>query len=53
MFEEGFVEKFNPIIQPTICNQSACWCMFETNMPKKKTLSQTNFEKKIIPIYAS
>jgi len=53
IFEEKFVEKFNPTIQPTICNQSSCWCMFETNMPKKKTSLQTTFEKKIITIYAN
>ena len=41
IFEEEFVEKFNPTVQPTICKQDDCWCIFEANMPKRK----------IIPIY--
>jgi MoaA/NifB/PqqE/SkfB family radical SAM enzyme len=43
IFDPDFMEKFQPQITKSICQQSACWCTFETNMPKKK----------IIPIYAS
>ena len=46
IFDENFLETFQPQITPTICN-SFCWCTFETNMPKKKI---DNTVKKIIPI---
>ena len=40
IFEEDFIQKFNPVIKPATCEKFSCWCMFETNMPKK-----------VIPIY--
>ena len=43
IFDIDFIEKFNPIIEPTTCNQDSCWCTFEAKMPKRK----------IIPIYAN
>jgi hypothetical protein len=43
IFDPNFMEKFQPQITKSICQQSACWCTFETNMPKKK----------VIPIYAN
>lgn len=43
IFKEDFIEKFHPKITSTICGQDSCWCMFETNMPKKK----------VIPIHAN
>jgi hypothetical protein len=43
IFDPNFMEKFQPQITKSICEQSACWCTFETNMPKKK----------VIPIYAN
>ena len=36
VFDEDFMEKFQPEITTTICQQPACWCNFETNMNKKK-----------------
>lgn len=51
IFQPDFIEKFNPHIQPTICKTDACWCMFETNMPKRKITQTPN--QKIIPIYAN
>ena len=41
IFDVDFVEKFKPVIEPTICNQDSCWCTFEAKMPKRK----------VIPIY--
>jgi MoaA/NifB/PqqE/SkfB family radical SAM enzyme len=48
IFNEDFVEKFQPTITPTICQTTSCWCMFEANMPKRKIT-----ENKVIPIYAN
>ncbi len=31
-----FKTTFRPKITPTICEQAACWCGFETDMPKRK-----------------
>lgn len=47
IYDENFLENFQPNIIPAICN-SDCWCTFETNMPKKKI----NNTKKVIPIHA-
>ena len=38
LFLDNFKDIFYPKIKPTICKQKNCWCMFETNMPKKKIL---------------
>jgi MoaA/NifB/PqqE/SkfB family radical SAM enzyme len=43
IFNENFIETFKPTIEHTICQTDVCWCIFETNMPKKR----------IIPIYAN
>jgi MoaA/NifB/PqqE/SkfB family radical SAM enzyme len=50
LFDPEFVNKFTPTIKPTICHKDACWCMFETNMPKRKINATV---KKVIPIYAN
>lgn len=42
LFDLDFVEKFKPIIKPTICAQEACWCSFETNMNKRKIIPIKN-----------
>jgi len=34
--DNDFIEKFNPYIQPSICNQTCCNCMAETNLSKQK-----------------
>lgn len=34
--DNDFIEKFNPSIQPSICNQNCCNCMAETNLSKQK-----------------
>ena len=45
LYEEGkvynicdtnFKSQFSPKITPTICRQECCWCLFETNMSKRK-----------------
>lgn len=41
IYDENFLQDFHPTIESSICERDACWCTFETNMPKKK----------IIPIY--
>jgi hypothetical protein len=46
-----FSKKFHPEIKSTICNQDACWCLFETNMNKRKLSTTPN--KKVIPIHAN
>lgn len=33
-YDVDFVSKFNPIIQPVICNQQSCNCGFETHIGK-------------------
>lgn len=38
LYESGFIEKFNPKIIPTTCNRDGCWCLFETNMSKRKVI---------------
>ena len=43
IFDLDFMEKFQPDIKPSTCEQEACWCNFEVNMPKKK----------VIPIYVN
>lgn len=45
--DENFAENFQPVIEPTICQQHECWCMFEANMPKRKI---NDTQRKIIPI---
>jgi sulfatase maturation enzyme AslB (radical SAM superfamily) len=45
--DTDFIEKFRPTVGPTQCDKNECWCMFETNMPKKQISTTT----KIIPIY--
>jgi sulfatase maturation enzyme AslB (radical SAM superfamily) len=47
--DTDFVEKFRPTVSPTQCDKNECWCMFETNMPKKQMSPIT----KVIPIYAN
>ena len=49
--DTNFSEKFHPEIKPTICNQDSCWCLFETNMNKRKLSTTPN--KKVIPIHAN
>lgn len=51
LFDLDFKEKFNPIIVPVTCEQDACVCVLDTNMPKKK-INNTVAQKKIIPIRA-
>lgn len=34
--DKDFKDKFKPLITPTICSIKSCWCMFETNMPKRR-----------------
>ena len=46
-----FVTQFNPVIEPTVCQTSACWCLFEANMPKRKITSTS--KNKVIPIHAN
>jgi MoaA/NifB/PqqE/SkfB family radical SAM enzyme len=50
VFNSNFIETFRPTIGPTICQQTNCWCAFETNMPKRLSNIST---KKVIPIYAN
>jgi MoaA/NifB/PqqE/SkfB family radical SAM enzyme len=50
LLDKDFKSKFKPVIQPTVCEQTQCWCLFEVNMNKEK-LPETTV-KKIIPIYA-
>jgi MoaA/NifB/PqqE/SkfB family radical SAM enzyme len=38
IFNDDFIEKFNPVIETTICTQDACWCLYETNMDKRKII---------------
>jgi len=49
IFDPEFNSKFHPTIKPSICETNSCWCLFESNMPKKKL----NSPNKIIPIYAN
>ncbi len=49
IFQDDFVEKFNPTIEPTICTQNNCWCLYEANMNKRKV---TQNGRKVIPIHA-
>jgi sulfatase maturation enzyme AslB (radical SAM superfamily) len=42
LYDEDFVEKFQPTIVPTICEQKGCWCGAEINMSKKKILGIEN-----------
>jgi organic radical activating enzyme len=51
LFDSDFKEKFNPVIAPVTCEQDACVCVLDTNMPKKK-ITNTITQKKIIPIRA-
>jgi organic radical activating enzyme len=46
IYDPEFTEKFTPNITAATCEQTYCWCEYETNMPKKG-----NFNK-VIPIYA-
>ena len=48
LYSSDFIEKFQPVIQPSICTQTQCLCNIETVMPK-------NYKgnKRMIPIYAS
>jgi hypothetical protein len=48
IFDSNFGETFQPTIIPTRCNNAACWCTFETNMPKKKVSSTV--KSVVIPI---
>jgi len=41
IFDKDFSVSFQPNITPTVC-QSDCWCMFETNMPKRKIIENAN-----------
>jgi MoaA/NifB/PqqE/SkfB family radical SAM enzyme len=50
IYNENFVEVFQPTIEPTICQQLNCWCMFEANSTKKQI---SNTHNKVIPIYAN
>jgi organic radical activating enzyme len=34
--DKQFVEKFNPTLQPTICQQNECLCQGEVVLPKRK-----------------
>lgn len=38
IYDADFIEKFHPSLVSTICDQSSCWCGFESEMPKKKVL---------------
>lgn len=49
LYDDDFIEKFNPEIKPAICSKTSCVCSVETVMPKQKI----NTSKKVIPIYAS
>jgi organic radical activating enzyme len=51
IYDADFTDKFAPIITPTICTQSGCWCGFDTNMPKRKVDFTTKY--KVIPIHAN
>lgn len=48
LYADDFLEKFQPTLQPAVCEQSVCLCNVETVMPKRKLDS-----KRVIPIYAS
>jgi len=50
IFDEDLIKKFNPIIQPTICELEWCWCIMETNLPKRKVNNIMLENKKIIYI---
>ena len=50
IFDEKFEEKFSPTITTTTCVFDYCWCMFETNMPKRKISNTMLKNKKIIYI---
>lgn len=50
IFDRDFLETFQPAITTTICNNTECWCTFETNMPKRKGSITT---RQIIPIHAN
>lgn len=34
IYDTEFDTKFNPVIQPTVCTKSGCWCHPEANLPK-------------------
>ena len=34
MYQTDFIEKFNPVIKPTICDRDACYCQHEYNTSK-------------------
>lgn len=38
ILDPDFVEKFNPVIEYTVCNLEHCWCPFESNMDKRKVI---------------
>lgn len=46
LYDTDFVEKFNPLLVPSLCTASGCWCQPEMLMTKWKI----NDSKKIIPI---
>ena len=50
IFDEKFEEKFSPTITPTKCVFDYCWCILETNMPKRKISNTMLKNKKIIYI---
>lgn len=45
LYDLDFAEKFHPVLQDAICEQTSCVCSVETVMPKHKISS-----KKIIPL---
>ncbi len=45
LYDTEFAEKFQPVLQYSICEQTSCVCSVETVMPKYKVSS-----KKVIPL---
>jgi len=50
IYDTNFIESFSPTITSTQCNLDYCWCILETNMPKRKINSAGITSKKIIYI---
>lgn len=38
LYQNDFIEKFNPKIQPVICTKDSCWCQPEVNLKKYKVI---------------
>lgn len=38
IFDPRFIDKFHPVIKPALCQTNGCWCLFESNMPKKSLI---------------